>query len=130
MSWGILFLRIVLGGIMAAHGSQKLFGWFGGPGPSGTAGFFAQLGFRNPSVMAFAAGLSELAGVLLVLGFLTPFAALAIGVVMVTAVATVHWPKGFWNGAGGYEFNLLIWTGAVALASTGGMRFSIDNALG
>jgi putative oxidoreductase len=116
--------------MLAAHGSQKLFGWFGGHGPRGTAGFFGSLGFRPPLAMAVTAGISEAAGVALALGFLTPFAALALASVMIVAIASVHWKNGFWAGSGGYEFNLLIWTVAVAIAATGPGRFSIDHALG
>lgn len=131
MSYGILLLRVVLGSIMAAHGAQKLFGWFGGGGPRGTAGSFAQLGFRAPLMMALAAGTAELGGGLLIAtGLMTPLAALAIAVVMLNAIGTVHWRNGFWNTAGGYEFNLLVYAAAVAIAATGAARFSLDNLLG
>lgn len=131
MSYGVLLLRLVLGLSVAAHGAQKLFGWFGGQGPRGTAGSFGSLRFRAPLVMALAARLSELAGgVLLAGGLLTPFASLAIAVVMLNAIATVHWQHGFWNTRGGYEHNLLIWAAALALAATGGARFSLDALIG
>jgi len=129
MAFGLLILRLVLGLTLAAHGTQKVFGWFGGGGPQGTAGFFRGLGFRSPLVMAWAAGLSELLGGLgIALGFLTPLAALALVVVMLTAIATVHWRNGFWAGKGGYEFNLLILAAAVALAAIGPGRFAVDRA--
>ena len=131
MSYGIFALRVVLGTTMAAHGAQKLFGSFGGGGLRGTAGGFAQLRFRVPLLMALAAGLAELGGgLLLALGLVTPFAALAIAVVMVNAVAIVHWRNGFWNSNGGYEFNLLIFTAAAAIAAIGPGRFSFDNLIG
>ena len=131
MSHGIFLLRVVLGSIMAAHGAQKLFGWFGGGGPRGTAGGFAQLRFRAPLWMALAAGLAEFGGGLLIAaGLLTPLAALAIAVVMLNAIATVHWRNGFFNSAGGYEFNLLVLAVAVAIAATGPARFSLDNLIG
>ena len=130
MSYGLLLLRVVLGGTLFAHGAQKLFGWFGGHGRQGTAGFFGALGFRNAALMAVMAGLAETGGLLLALGFLTPLAAFGIAVVMIVAIATVHWTKGFFAGNGGYEFNLLILASAVALAATGPGRFSIDNAFG
>ena len=130
MSYGILFLRVVLGSIMAAHGAQKLFGWFGGGGSRGTAAGFAQLRFRAPLLMALAAGLAELGGGLLIAaGLLTPLAALAIAVVMLNAIGTVHWRNGFFNSAGGYEFNLLV-LAAAAIAATGAARFSLDNLIG
>jgi putative oxidoreductase len=131
MSYGILFLRVVLGSIMAAHGAQKLFGWFGGGGPRGTADGFGQLRFRPPLLLALAAGLAEFGGGLLIAaGLLTPLAALAIAIVMLNAIGTVHWPNGFWNTRGGYEFNLLVFTAAVAIAATGAARFSLDNLIG
>ena len=131
MSYGILSLRLVLGAIMAAHGSQKLFGWFGGGGPRGTANSFAQLGYSSPLLMALGAGLAELGGGLLIaLGLLTPLAAAAIAIVMLNAIAAVHWRNGFFNAAGGYEFNLLVFTAAVATAATGPGRFSLDNLYG
>jgi putative oxidoreductase len=130
MSYGILFLRLIVGTTIAAHGAQKLFGWFGGHGPHGTAGFFGSLGFRPPLAMALMAGLAESSGLFFAAGFLTPFAALAMASVMVVAIGSVHWKNGFWAGNGGYEYNLLIWTAAVAVAATGPGRFSTDHALG
>src|SRR3954467_10054348 len=125
MAYGMLFLRVVVGLLLFGHGAQKLFGWFGGYGPRGTAGFFGSLGFRRSHAlpMAVLAGVSRGGGVmlplgfpppLLALGFLTPLAALAIATVMVVAVATVHWKNGLWMTNGGYEFNLVLWTVAIA----------------
>jgi putative oxidoreductase len=131
MSYGLLLLRVVLGSTMAAHGAQKLFGWFGGGGVRGTGAFFGNFGFRTPVLMALAAGLTEFGGgLLLATGFLTPLGALAVTIVMLNAVSLVHWPKGFFNANGGYEFNLLIASAAVALAATGPGRFAIDRAIG
>jgi putative oxidoreductase len=132
MAYGILFLRIVVGLLLFGHGAQKLFGWFGGHGTRGTAGFFGSLGFRRNHAlpMAVLAGLSEAAGLLFALGFVTPFAALAIATVMVVAVGTVHWKNGLWATGGGYEFNLVLWTVAIAVAASGPGRFSVDSALG
>ena len=131
MSYGILLLRVVLGLALAAHGSQKLFGWFGGHGLRGTAGFFGQLGFRAPVAMAALAGLAELGGGLLfALGLATPVAAFAIAVVMLNAIWAVHWKHGFWNSNGGYEMNLIILATAVAVAATGAGRFSLDSWIG
>jgi len=131
MSYGILLLRIVLGLAIAAHGAQKLFGSFDGPGPRGTADAFSGLRFRRPYEMAILAGLPELAGGLaFAVGFLTPVAGLAIAVVMLNAVMTVHWRNGFWASAGGYEFPLVIWAAAIAIATTGAGRFSVDRLLG
>ena len=130
MSYGILLLRIGAGGTLFAHGSQKLFGWFGGGGPKGTGGFFGNMGFRAPVLMAVLAGLGEASGAVFAFGFLTPFAAAAMASVMFVAIITVHWTKGFFSSNGGYEFPLLIATAAVAVAATGPGRFSIDRALG
>src|SRR5438094_944030 len=131
MSYGIFLLRLVLGLTMAGHGAQKLFGSFGGPGLRGVAGFFASLRFRAPFLMAILAGCSEFfGGAFLAGGLFTPFAALAIAVVMLNAIGSVHIRNGFWNSAGGFEFNLLIWASAVAFACTGGARFSLDALFG
>jgi putative oxidoreductase len=132
MAYGILFLRVVVGLLLFGHGAQKLFGWFGGHGPRGTAGFFGQLGFRRHHVlpMAIMAGLGEASGVLFALGLLTPLAALGIATVMVVAVATVHWKNGVWATSGGYEYNLVLWAAAIAVTASGPGRFSLDHALG
>jgi putative oxidoreductase len=130
MSYGLLLLRVVVGATMFGHGAQKLFGWFGGPGPEGTKGMLGHLGFPAAKPLALLVGLSEAAGVLLALGLVTPLACLALAVVMLVAIATVHWSKGFWNTAGGYEFPLVILTVAIAIAATGPGRFSLDNAIG
>jgi putative oxidoreductase len=130
MAYGLLFLRVVVGASLFAHGAQKLFGWFGGHGPRGTAAFFGALGFRPPLAMALMAGVSEAAGLMFAAGFLTPFAAVAMAATMVVAVGAVHWKNGFWMTNGGYEYNLVIWAVAVAVAATGPGRFSVDHALG
>jgi putative oxidoreductase len=130
MAYGLLLLRIVTGATMFGHGAQKLFGWFGGGGIRGTAGFFGSVGFRAPLVMAVLAGLGETGGVLFAAGFLTPLASLGIAVVMLTAIGVVHWSKGFWNSAGGFEFNLLLLTVAIAVAGTGPGRFTVERARG
>jgi putative oxidoreductase len=130
MAYGLLLLRLVVGGTMFAHGAQKLFGWFGGGGPEGTAGMFGSLGFRSPRAMAVIAGACEAAGLLFLLGLLTPLAALAIAVVMLVAIATVHWQNGFFATKGGYEFNLTLLAVVVAITATGPGRFSFDRLLG
>jgi putative oxidoreductase len=130
VSYGLLLLRIVLGLTMAGHGTQKLFGWFGGPGLKGTAGFFTSLGFRGGAALALLAAVAETSGVLLALGLITPLATFGISIVMLNAIGSVHWKNGFWNGNGGFEFNLLILTSAVAIAAIGPGRFSLDRALG
>jgi putative oxidoreductase len=130
MSYGLLLLRVVVGGTLFAHGAQKLFGWFGGHGLRGTGGFFGSLGYRAPLAMAALAGIAEAGGLAFALGFLTPLAALGIAVVMLTAIGSVHWKNGFFNGNGGYEFNLTLLAAAIAVTATGPGRFSIDRLIG
>jgi len=131
MSYGILLIRVVVGLIIAGHGAQKLFGWWGGPGLRGVYGWLGSSRFRGGWAPVLALVASEfVGGLLLALGLFVPFAAVAVVAVMFVAIATTHWRNGFWNGAGGYEFNLLILAVATALAATGGGRFSLDTALG
>jgi putative oxidoreductase len=130
MGYGLLLLRVVGGLTIAAHGVQKLFGWFGGAGPRGTAGFFENIGFRPPLALAVLAGLGETGGLLFAAGFLTPLAALGMTIVMLNAIAVVHWSKGFFTSNGGLEFPLSLATIAIAVSMTGPGRFSIDRALG
>jgi putative oxidoreductase len=131
MHIGLLILRLVVGMTMAAHGSQKLFGWFGGGGIAGTAPFMEQLGFRPGRLHAALAGLSEAGGgLMLALGLFTPLAAAMIVSVMLVATVTVHLAKGFFLQNGGFEYNLTLATGALALAFTGPGAISLDAALG
>ena len=131
MEAGLLLIRVVLGGIMAAHGAQKLFGWFGGHGLAGTRGWLDTMGFKPARLHAAVVGLAEFGGgALLALGLLTPLGAAAVAGVMFVAIATVHWSNGFFNACGGYEFNLLIAATAIALAITGPGEFSIDHLAG
>ena len=131
MDAGLLLIRVVLGAIMAAHGAQKLFGWFGGHGLAGTGGWLESMGFKPARLHAAVVGLAEFGGgALLALGLLTPLGAAAVAGVMLVAIATVHWSNGFFNTSGGFEFNLLIAAVATALAITGPGKFSIDNLAG
>jgi putative oxidoreductase len=130
MAYGLLLIRVVFGLTMAAHGAQKLFGWFGGPGLEGTAGMLGKLRFRLAGPMAVLVALTELSGLLFAVGLVTPLAALGIATVMLTAIATVHWKNGFFAGDGGYELNLCILAAAVGIAATGPGRFSVDRLIG
>ena len=130
MAYGLLLLRVVVGVVFAAHGTQKLFGWWGGGGLRGTADWLGKSGFRPPLVMAFLVAVSETSGLVFALGLVTPFAALAVATTMVVAVGAVHWKNGFFSGKGGYEFNLVLWAASIAVAATGPGRFSLDRAFG
>ena len=130
MSTGLLILRLVAGLLLAAHGSQKLFGWFGGYGIAGTAGWLESIGFRPGKPMAVLTGLAELAGGLaLALGLLTPLAA-AVVIGTMTVAAWTHAASGLWATNGGYELPLLYAVVAAALAFTGAGSISVDGALG
>ena len=128
----LLVLRIVVGLYLAAHGAQKLFGWFGGPGLKGTEGFLGgMLGFRPARLWAPALALAETTGgVLVALGLLTPLGAIAIGSSMVTATVVVHWARGPWGTEGGYEQTLTNLAVAVAVGIAGAGRYSLDALLG
>lgn len=131
ISVGLLVLRLVVGFAMAAHASQKLFGWFGGYGLAGTGGFFETLGFRPGRMFAFAAGATELvSGLLIAFGFLGPIGSALLLSVMIVAAVTVHWKNGFFASAGGIELTVLFSVAAVALAFTGFGEFSLDAITG
>ena len=109
MAEGLFFLRLFLGVLLFAHGTQKLFGWFGGHGLDGTGGFFESLGLRPGKRNAIAAGVAEAGGgALLAAGVATPLAGAAITGTMVTAIRHVHWPKGPWVTDGGWEYNAVL----------------------
>jgi putative oxidoreductase len=128
MEYGLLLLRLVVGLLFAAHGAQKLCGWFGGGGPQGTAAFFGSVGYRIPAVMAMVVGASEVgAGLLLATGLFTPLASFLLATVMLNAIATVVFPKGL---LGGWEFELTLLTVVIALAATGPGELSLDDAVG
>jgi putative oxidoreductase len=127
----LLVLRVVVGLLFVGHGTQKLFGWCGGHGLAGTGGFFESLGLRPGRVHAFAGGLGEAGGgLLLALGLLTPIGAAAIIGVMTVAIIVVHLSKGVWVTNGGFEYNLVLMSVAFALAGVGPGSWSLDNALG
>ena len=131
LDFGLLVMRVILGLIFAAHGSQKLFGWFGGYGIAGTGGFMETLGFRPGTTFATAAGASEfLGGLLLALGFLGPIGPALMISVMIVAMITVHRKNKFFVATNGIEHPLVFTTAAVGLALTGPGRYSLDAALG
>lgn len=131
MNTALLLARLFVGLSLAAHGSQKLFGWFGGYGLAGTGGFFDSLGFRPGRLSALAAGLGEFGGgVLLAAGFLSPIGSGLIIVVMVVAALAVHLKHGFFVTNNGVEMPLSYAASAFILAFTGPGRFSLDARLG
>lgn len=134
-SWAGLILRVALGGVIFAHGAQKLLGWFGGYGFEGTMGFFTQqMGF--PWLVGFLVIIGESIGSLgLIAGFLTRFTAASFIVIMIGAIATVHGSDGFfmnWSGqqgGEGYEYHLLVIAMSAALMLIGGGKWSIDGLI-
>jgi putative oxidoreductase len=130
MDLGLVILRVVFGLLMIGHGTQKLFGWFRGPGLHGASGFVASRGFAPAGFWTVTGSLSETAGGLLfVLGFLSPLGSIAIAAAMLTAIAGFHWPK-FWASEGGYEHPLIMLTAAVAVGISGPGAYSVDAAFG
>ncbi len=128
---GLLVGRLVFGALFAAHGSQKLFGWFRGPGLRGTGEFFESLGFHPGHAFAAAAGLTELtSGLLILLGFLGPVGPALLLSVMTVAIITVHWGNGLLATSNGSELPLLYATAAIGLALAGPGPFSLDALLG
>jgi putative oxidoreductase len=128
MSYGLLLLRVFVGASFFGHGTQKLFGWFGGYGPQGTGGFFASQGYRHGVRMAVLAGIAEAGGgTLLALGLLTPLACTAIAVVMLNAIFSVTLKRAFLLGS---ELELMYLVTVIALAAIGPGRFSLDRAIG
>ncbi|MGX1269625.1 DoxX family protein [Streptomyces phaeoluteigriseus] len=127
---GLLLLRLGTGGVLMAHGAQKLFGWFGGHGLEGTGQFMESVGYAPGKASATAAGLAETGGgALLALGLATPAAGAAAAGAM-TGASAVHVPNGFFAQGGGYEYAASLGLTAAGLAVTGPGRLSLDHALG
>jgi putative oxidoreductase len=127
MALGLLIIRLIVGLSFAAHGTQKLFGWFGGYGPKGTGGFFDSIGIKPGVFMAVMAGLSELVGGLLfALGLWTWVGAAFIVLTMLIAIVKVHGKHGFWVTSNGIEYNLALIAVAVGVALIGAGAYSLD----
>lgn len=130
MALGLLLLRLVVGLTVAAHGAQKLFGWWGGSGIEGWVQMVTKLRIRPARPWSWMAALAEfVGGIMFALGFLSPLGSLAIAGSMLVAIATVHLSKGFWNSKGGFEFNLALLAAVYAIALTGPGLYSLDQAL-
>lgn len=131
MNLGRLLLRTVIGGLFIGHGTQKLFGWFGGPGPDRTEKMMEHLGLRPARAHGLLAGSTETAcGAMLAAGLATPAAAAGLIGVMITAIRTVHLPKGIWVTNGGYEYNLVLIAALASLIDGGPGDLSADRLLG
>jgi putative oxidoreductase len=131
MNLGLLVIRLVVGLTLAAHGAQKLFGWFGGGGQAGTTQMFEKLGLRPARLNALLAALAETGGGLLfAAGFLTPTASAAIIAAMTVAALGVHLQGGFFASKGGWEYNLVLAGSALGVAFAGPGALSLDAALG
>jgi putative oxidoreductase len=131
ISLGLLILRLIVGLTVAAHGAQKVFGWWGGSGMTGWTGAMKQMRIRPALPWAMASAAAELLGGLgLAVGFLNPLPSFAIAGSMLVAITLVHLPHGFWNTKGGYEFNLTLLAAAAAVAVAGPGRYSLDSLLG
>lgn len=128
--FGALALRVPVGIIFAAHGAQKLFGWFGGYGLEGTGGWMESVGIAPGILMAFLAGAAEFfGGLALVFGVLTRPAAVTLIIAMLVAIFKVHFANGLFMSNNGYEFALSLLAISVALTFSGAGRYAIDNWL-
>lgn len=128
--WGITFIRIITGIVFMMHGSQKLFGAFGGGGIEGTAGFMTSLGLEPAILMAFLAGVCEFfGGLFLIFGLLTRFAAIATAIVATVALFTVHINNGFFMSNNGFEFILVLLVNSLVLIFEGSGKLGIDKAI-
>jgi putative oxidoreductase len=127
IDFGLLVVRLAVGLVFAAHGAQKLFGWWGGPGMDRWTGVMEGMGVRPARLWASLSALNEFAGGLLVaLGFLMPLAAAVVVAQSAVIIARMHWAKGFWNTQGGYEYPLVLGGVALGLAFAGPGAWSID----
>lgn len=131
MDIGLLALRLAVGLTFAAHGAQKSFGWWAGPGPRRWRGAMESMGFTPPGLFAvISMGVELVAGLLLAVGLLTAIAAAALVAQSVVIVGRAHWAKGFFNTADGYEYPLVLGVVCAVVGFLGAGRLSIDAAIG
>ena len=124
---GLLLLRLVVGLTFAAHGAQKAFGWWHGPGWAGWQNAIGRMGFRPIGLFATLSVAAELlGGVFLALGMVTPLAAAILVAQSVVIIIKVHAPSGFWNKSSGIEFPLALGTAALVIGLTGPGTMSFD----
>lgn len=126
--YGLFLLRLVVGLMVAAHGAQKAFGWFGGGGPQGTVKTMQALNIHPPIFWAYVNAIAEFfGGLLIAFGLVWPLGPVLIIANMTVAIAQVHWSKGFWSSKGGYEFPFLIAADAFVLGWMGAGALSLDS---
>lgn len=131
LSLGLLIARLVIGPLMAAHGAQKLLGWFGGYGLTATGEFMTQLGFAPGRSFAAAAAITEVvAGLLITTGFLGPVGPALMLSVMIVAAVTVHLKNGMFASQNGIELPLLYAAAAIGFGLTGFGQYSLDAVVG
>ena len=131
MDLSLLILQLGVGLTFAAHGAQKVFGWWGGPGLARWEGAMAHMGFRPARLFAIVSALAELAGgVALAVGIVAPVVAAVLVAQTVVIIGHVHWANGFFNSKSGIEFPLVLGAGAAAVGLGGGSAVSLDGALG
>jgi putative oxidoreductase len=129
MRLGALALRGTIGPLFVGHGTQKLFGWFGGPGLEGVSGMMEKLEMRPPRRHALLVAVAEtLGGALLTVGAATPLATAMLTGSMTTAIRKVHGPKGPWVTGGGWEYNAVLIAAMAAVTDSGGGALSVDSA--
>ncbi len=127
----LLILQLGVGLVFAAHGAQKAFGWWGGPGLTGWEGAMNHMGFRPARLFAVVSALVELiGGLLLAAGLVTPLAAAALTAQTVVIIGQVHWANGFFNTRSGFEYPLVLGIGAAAVGLAGSTGVGVDAALG
>lgn len=129
-TFSTLALRIPIGIIFFAHGAQKLFGWFGGYGLEGVAGWMDSIGLAPGMLMALLAGSAEtFGGLFLILGLLVRPSAFLLAITMIVAIFAVHFEHGLFMSNNGYEFALALLAASISLLISGAGKFSLDRIM-